>query len=74
MYKRQGDYVTLAPGVMVNGSINIGDCAYLGSGAVLKQGISIGENSVIGMGAIVIKDVDPGTTVIGNPAKELKRR
>ena len=69
-----GDYVTLAPGVMVNGSINIGECASLGTGAVLNQGISIGENSVIGMGAIVIKDVDPGTTVIGNPAKELKRR
>ena len=68
------DYVTLAPGVMVNGNCTIEDYAYLGTGAVLKQGITIGKNAVVGMGAVVVKDVDPGTVVIGNPAKVLEKK
>lgn len=69
-----GDFVTLAPGARVNGNVLIEDHAYIGSGAVIKQGtpekpLIIGKGSVIGMGAVVTKDVQPYTTVIGNPAK-----
>lgn len=68
-----GDYVTLAPNVNCNGNIHINDHAYIGSGAILKQGSSskplvIGEGAIVGMGAVVTKDVDPFTTVVGNPA------
>lgn len=66
-----GDFVTLAPGAKVNGNVKIGDHAYVGAGAVIRQGVEIGAGAVIGMGAIVTRDVPPGLTVVGNPARPL---
>lgn len=68
-----GDFVTFAPSVHCNGHVTIGDHAYVGTGALLRPGIVIGPGAVIGMGAVVTKDVAPGATVVGNPARELKR-
>jgi sugar O-acyltransferase (sialic acid O-acetyltransferase NeuD family) len=73
-----GNYVTFAPGVMCNGNIHIHDHAYIGAGAVIRQGrpgapLVIGRGAVIGMGAVVTRDVAPGTTVAGNPARLLAR-
>lgn len=69
-----GDYVTFAPGVHCNGNVTIGDHAYIGSGAILRQGVSVGSGATVGMGAIVTKDVPPGVTVIGNPARILEKK
>lgn len=71
-----GDFVTFAPAVKCNGNIVIEDHAYIGAGAIIKQGkpgqpLVIGRGAVVGMGAVVTKDVAPGTTVVGNPAKQL---
>jgi sugar O-acyltransferase (sialic acid O-acetyltransferase NeuD family) len=73
-----GDYVTFAPGVRCNGNVEIGDGVYVGSGAIVKQGsasrpLRIGKGAVIGMGAVVLRDVEPGETVVGNPARPIKR-
>ena len=74
-----GDFVTFAPSVHCNGRITIEDYAYIGTGAVIKQGsddkpMIIGKGSTVGMGAVVTKSVFPFTTVIGNPAVELRKR
>lgn len=69
---RIGNYVTFAPGVHCNGNVTIGDHAYIGSGAVIRQGVTVGAHATIGMGAVVVKDVPPGTIVVGNPARRLK--
>ena len=71
-----GDFVTFAPRVNCNGNIVIEDGAYIGTGATLRQGtpdnpLRIGTGSTVGMGAVVTKDVPPGATVVGNPAKIL---
>lgn len=66
-----GDFVTFAPGVMCNGNVNIEDHAYIGTGAIIRQGITIGAGAIVGMGAVVTRDVPPGVTVVGNPAKPL---
>jgi len=69
-----GDFVTFAPRVNCNGNVVIEDDVYVGTAAILKQGRSdkplrIGRGSIIGMGAVVTKDVAPGTTMVGNPAR-----
>lgn len=69
-----GNYVTFAPGVHCNGNVTIGDHAYIGSGAIIRQGLRIGAGATIGMGAVVTKDVPPGVTVVGNPARILERK
>ena len=74
---RIGDFVTFGPRVSCNGNTEIGDGAYIGSGSVLKQGreghpLVVGEGAVVGMGSVVISDVEPGTTVAGNPARLIR--
>jgi sugar O-acyltransferase (sialic acid O-acetyltransferase NeuD family) len=72
-----GDFVTLAPKVSVNGGVHIGDDVYVGSGAQIRSGsvanpVRIGAGAIVGMGAVVAKDVPPGVTVVGNPARIIK--
>ncbi|MCK5534925.1 sugar O-acetyltransferase, partial [bacterium] len=46
--------------------------AFIGTGAIILPGVEVGESAVVGAGAVVTKDVVPGITVIGIPAKVLK--
>lgn len=74
-----GDFVTFAPGVQCNGNVVVEDHAYIGTGAILRQGkpgepLVIGRGAVVGMGAVVTKNVAPGTTVVGNPARVMAPR
>ncbi len=46
--------------------------ASIGSGATLLCGITVGENAMIGAGSVVTKDVPPGATVAGNPARIMR--
>ena len=64
-----GDYVTLAPGVHVAGGSFVEDGATIFTGAVVTPGIRIGRGAVVGAGAVVIRDVRPGETVFGVPAR-----
>ncbi|SHN54185.1 acyltransferase [Desulfovibrio litoralis] len=47
--------------------------ASLGANATILPGIVIGENAMVGAGAVVTKNVPANTTVVGNPAREIKR-
>lgn len=46
--------------------------ASIGGGATLLPGIRIGAGAMVGAGSVVTKDVPPGMTVAGNPARELQ--
>ena len=46
--------------------------ARVGGGAVLLPGIEIGEEAFIGAGAVVVRDVEPRTLMVGNPARRLR--
>jgi UDP-2-acetamido-3-amino-2,3-dideoxy-glucuronate N-acetyltransferase len=49
------------------------DGASIGSGAVILGGVRIGAGALIGAGAVVTRDVAPGATVAGVPARALGR-
>lgn len=71
---RVGDFVTFAPRVCCNGNVWVEDNVYVGTGAIIREGERgrprhIGAGAVIGMGAVVTRDVAPGTTVVGVPAR-----
>ncbi len=69
-----GRLVTLSPGVHVSGRVTIEDEVFIGSGAVIIERIRIGKGAIVGAGAVVTKDVAPGLTVAGVPAKPLSRK
>ena len=63
-----GAFAVLAPGVVVGGGAAIEEGAVVGLRASVRDHITIGRSSMVGMGSVVIDDVEPGTTVMGNPA------
>ena len=72
-----GDDVTLYHGVTLGGtSWNKGkrhptleDGVVVGAGAQILGPITIGTRAKVGSNAVVVKNVPPGTTAVGNPAR-----
>lgn len=57
----------------VSGSVHVGKNGYL-AGDIIRNQCTIGENAFVGLGAVVVKDVPPGETVVGNPAKPFRKK
>lgn len=53
--------------------IVIGNNVLIGAGAIILPGINIGDDAIVGAGSLVVCDVEPGVTVIGNPARRVWR-
>lgn len=66
-----GDGVELAPGVTLCGIVHLGINAWICAGATVLPRINIGADAIVGAGAVVIRDVPPGTKVVGVPAKRM---
>ena len=64
-------HCVIAPGAVISGFVNIGRVVYIGANATIKQRVTIGDQALIGMAAVVTRDVGPGDTVVGNPARPL---
>lgn len=54
---------------IIAGSCKIGDDVWIAPAAAIRDWRTVGNGSVVGLGAVVTKDVPPGVTVVGNPAK-----
>jgi sugar O-acyltransferase (sialic acid O-acetyltransferase NeuD family) len=67
------DYAVLAPAAVVSGHVTIRRSCYIGAGAQVRQQLEVGEAALVGMAAVVVRNVPPGVTVVGNPARELVR-
>jgi sugar O-acyltransferase (sialic acid O-acetyltransferase NeuD family) len=70
---RIGRCCLLNPSVNVSGGVTIGDGVLVGVGAVILENLTVGDGATVGAGAVVTRDVPPGTTVVGIPAKPLPR-
>lgn len=64
-----GEFAHISPNAALAGGVKLGQEAWVGACASVRQLVSIGERSIVGMGAVVLNDVQPGTTVVGNPAQ-----
>ena len=51
----------------------IGKNVYM-AGSLVRNQCSVGDNAFIGLGAVVVRDVAPGQTVVGNPARPFARK
>ena len=53
------------------GNTIVGEGVFIGGNVAIAPNITIGDNAYICMGSIVMKDVNPGSKILGNPAKEI---
>jgi len=58
-----------AQGLEFGRPIKIGKNVWIGAGALIMPGVTIGDDALIGAGSVVTRDVAPGVTVVGNPAR-----
>lgn len=52
----------------------LGSHIHIGAGAKIIGPVAIGDGAKIGANAVVVHDVDPNTTVVGIPAKPVRKR
>ena len=51
----------------------VGRGAAIGANATIVCGVTIGEGALVGAGSVVTRDVPPGSLVVGNPARVVRR-
>lgn len=61
------------PGAVLAGRVSIGQEVEVGSGAVLIPDVVVGDGAVVGAGAAVVAPISVGETVVGVPARPLRR-
>lgn len=68
-----GPKVTIGGRAGIPGAPHIEDDVLIGSGAQVLGPIRIGRGAQIGANAVVLRDVPPGATAVGVPARILSR-
>lgn len=66
-----GDYVHIAVGSHLCGTVFVGNGTWIGAGATVSNNVSICEDCIIGAGAVVIKNIEQPGTYVGIPAKRI---
>lgn len=67
-----GNDCDIAPNATIGGCVNIGNRVKIGLGAVVNPHVCIGDGARIGSGAVVNRDVPPGETWVGVPARRIR--
>jgi sugar O-acyltransferase (sialic acid O-acetyltransferase NeuD family) len=70
---RIGQFCMINPQAAISGNVLIEDEVLVGAGAVVLEGRHVGQGATIGAGAVVTRDVEPGSTVVGVPARPVPR-
>lgn len=64
-----GDGCTLSDHCDVCGRVTLGEAVHMGSHASVIPGVTVGDGAILGAGAVAVRDVQPGSTVLGVPAR-----
>jgi len=67
-----GDYVHIAPGCHLAGSVQLGEGVFMGIHSAAVPGIRIGDWSIIGAGGVVIENLPGGIVAVGVPSRVKK--
>ncbi len=51
----------------------IGEDSFIGSDTLLRAPVTVGARATTGAGSVVTKDIPPGSTAVGSPARVVKR-
>ena len=76
-----GEHIVIESGVVIGAARNglpvkvpqLGDNVFIGAGAKVLGGIKIGNNVKIGANSVVVKDVADNCTVVGIPARVVRK-
>lgn len=68
-----GNHCQISANVMLEGNVQMGDAVFSGDSVSIKNHTVIGEHSILSSGSVVLKDVQPYTVMMGNPAKEIEK-
>lgn len=52
-------------------AVTVASEVWIGGSAIVMPGVTIGRGAIVGAGAVVTRDVAPGATVAGSPAREI---
>jgi sugar O-acyltransferase (sialic acid O-acetyltransferase NeuD family) len=66
------NYCHIGVNTFIAGGARIGKRVTIHGGAQIGKGVVIGDDAEIALGAVVLRDVKPGSLVIGNPAREIR--
>ena len=67
-----GDFVHIACGAHIAGTVVVGNGTWVGIGASVSNNLSICGEVKIGAGAVVVKDITEQGTYVGVPARKIK--
>ena len=71
---RMGEFASLAPGVVLGGSVNIGNRSVIAIGSVVKHSLQVGSDSILGAYSYLNKNLEDGCIAYGAPAKVVRKR
>ena len=66
-----GDYCTISGNCGLLGHVKVGNGVYMGDSVRIAPNMEIGDNASAHIGSIVVRNVKSGSTVFGNPAREI---
>lgn len=69
-----GEFVHIAVGAHLSGTVRVGDYTWIGSGGIVSNNVNLCSDCMIGAGAVVVKDIKEAGTYMGVPAKLIKKR
>lgn len=70
---RIGDFCAVMPSCNISGNVTIGPRTLVGVGSKILQGLSVGADATVGIGSVVLNDVPDRCTVMGYPARVVKK-
>jgi len=65
------DFARIDCNVVLIAGVNVGKDVCIHTSSVINHDVTLGEGSTVGALSFVIRNVKPGTTVFGNPAKKI---